>query len=269
MFSVREISSWLGRPTLLIDFTRGETVWRYTAADRDITINDETFTAKPVSVSAIRKTGDSQTDELTITVPSSLNFISTFEAVPPADRVTARVMRYHQGDTDYAVRWVGFVNRVRRTGRATSEVKCGSLISTLRRGGARLTWQRQCPHMVYDSECKVSKGLFAVYGEVTSMDAININVAEYAVLPAGRLRGGFVTWTTAEGLQAWRSISEHSGTTIALIGGTRGIEVGTAMTAYPGCPRSIEGCASFNNVPNFGGIRHLPDRSPFDGNPVF
>jgi hypothetical protein len=42
------------------------------------------------------------------------------------------------------------------------------------------------------------------------------------------------------------------------------------VAAYPGCPRTIAVCdARFANHLRYGGVPHLPGKSPFDGDPVF
>jgi uncharacterized phage protein (TIGR02218 family) len=245
-------------------------VLRYTGADRNVTYDANTYTAKPIACGSIRMMGDTQADEFTITVPSSIQVVTDFNSVPPADRVQAVVRRWHYGDTDSAVMWAGFIDRAIRRDRSKTDLVCKSLTATFRRGGARLTWQRQCPHMLFDTECKVNKESHRVDAWVESKDAINLVATSLGSIASGRLTGGWVEWTTDSGFRAWRTISAHSGTTIAVLGGTVGIDVGVQIAAYPSCPRNAESCeALYNNLPNFGGIRHLPGKSPFDGNPVF
>jgi uncharacterized phage protein (TIGR02218 family) len=266
-FSAVEISNYAGRPALLFEFVRGPVSYRYTAADRDITVGDDTYTAKPLSCGEMRFTGEAQTDELTISAPASLQFFEDFTAAPPSNRVQAIVRRYHVG-YDPVVRWSGVVNRVIRSGRKVNIV-CDSLLAGMRQNGIRVPWQRGCPHALYGPDCRASKAGNAYTGDVTALDGVTIVVDAFGGAADGSLRGGWVEWTTDEGFPAWRAINEHSGTAVALLGGSRGIETGTTVTAYRGCPHTPEGCQSFGNDANYGGFRHLPSKSPFDGNPVF
>ncbi len=270
MFAFNEISNYAGIPTLLLEFTRGATTWRYAAADRDVVFDGNTYTAKPFSCGPIRQTGDIQQDEFTITVPASLAFVTAFTGLPPSERVQAVVRRFHRGDDDAAIRWSGKVNRVKRVSSTKAEVICDTMLATFKRGGVRLPWQRQCPHALYDVSCKVPKAAYANSAVVESMDGTTIVAAGLAVAGEGRLTGGFVEWTTADGVKAWRAITAHGTTAAALLGGTVGLEVGDTVVAYPGCPRTTEGCVTFfNNLANYGGIPNLPSKSPFNGDPVF
>ena len=48
------------------------------------------------------------------------------------------------------------------------------------------------------------------------------------------------------------------------------ISVGTLITVYPGCDGQVKTCRDkFNNVLNFGGIPHMPNKSPYDGSRIF
>lgn len=270
LFDLAEVSNYAGRPTYLFEFGRGAQTFRYAAADRDVIVDGNTYTAAAISCSAIRQTGDTQSDEFTITLPTSLTVVSDFVLVPPSERVTAVVKRYHRDGDDAVVRYSGFVDRIKRVSTAKSEVICKALTATFRRAGVRLPWQRQCPHALYDVSCRVNKAAYATSAVVSSKDGINVTASGLAAAGAGRLTGGFIEWTTADGIKAWRAITAHDTTTIALLGGTTGLDVGDTIVAYPGCPHTAEGCNTlFNNLPNFGGFRHLPSKSPFDGDPVF
>lgn len=270
VFAFNEISNYGGRPVYLFEFERSPVVWRYCAADRDITLDGNVYTAKPISCGPIRQTGDAQADEFTITAPTSIDFIEQFVLLPPSERTDVTVIKHHIGDSDSVVWWKGFVDRVRREDRANTAIVCRGLTGTLRRAGVRLPWQRQCPHALFDSSCKVSKAAHAVSATVSSVSGITVVAPGLAAIASGRLAGGFVEWTTDVGFKARKAILEHSGTAISLLGGVVGIDVGTVIMAYPGCPRNAESCQSlYNNLANFGGFRHLPSKSPFDGNPVF
>ena len=57
---------------------------------------------------------------------------------------------------------------------------------------------------------------------------------------------------------------------LTIMGGTQKISVGTLITVYPGCDGQVKTCRDkFNNVLNFGGIPHMPNKSPYDGSRIF
>lgn len=271
MFAFNEISNYSGKPTYLFEFVRPPMTWRYTAADRNIPFDGHTYEAKAIGCGPIRQTGDMQSDEFTITVPASLDFVAKWQAVPPTERVRVFVKRYHRGDTDAAVRYSGLVDRVKRVSSGKTEIICKTLTATLRRAGVRLPWQRQCPFALFDpATCKVSKAAYANSAVVESLNGLALVAGGLAAAGDGRLKAGFIEWTTADGLRAWRTITAHGTNYIELLGGTYGIEVGDTIVAYPGCPRSSEACETlYNNLANYGGFPHLPSKTPFDGNQVF
>lgn len=267
-FSLLEIAGFGSKPALLFEFIRGSTTYRYTSADRNITIGDNTFAAKPIKCGEMRFTGDVQADELTVSVPASLPMVDDFTLTPPQERVQIKVSRYHVG-ADPVVRWVGFVDRVVRTSRTKASVICTSLLAGLQGNGARLIWQRQCPHVVYSPGCGVNKADFAVTGVVTLIDGDYITAEGFADAGDMRLVAGFVEWTTTAGNKMWRAISYQNLDIVTLLGGPRGVELGMTMTAYPGCTRDPDGCALFDNESRYGGFLHLPGQSPYSGDPVF
>ena len=56
----------------------------------------------------------------------------------------------------------------------------------------------------------------------------------------------------------------HVGDTVTILGKMPGIVAGNVITAYPGCPHTIEACHTlFNNTENYGGQNLIPERNPF------
>jgi uncharacterized phage protein (TIGR02218 family) len=267
------MSNYGARPALLFEFRRDAQVYRYTAADRPLVVEGNTYAAHPIKCGEFRFTGDSQADELSITVPASLPLVQDFTLTPPQSRLEAAVLRYHVGQSP-VVRWSGFVDRVVQNTKLKATVICTSLLAGLQSNGARLIWQRQCPHAVYSPGCGVNKGAFAVTGVVTAVSGSAIVAAGLAAAGEGRLAAGFIEWTTPAGHKMRRVVNQHGTDFAEILGGTQGIEVGTTVVAYPGCGRSPEACAQFNTAGftaenRYGGFRHLPSKSPFNGDPVF
>lgn len=269
-FSVQEIANYLGRATFLVTFTRGGQTWTYTSADRDVTLGSRIYKAVPLKVGSVNQSDDVQSDEVSIEVPTDLPVVSWHLTVPPTERVSVAVARYHRNGDDAVVRFAGQVDRVRRVTPLKAEMKCKTLLASFMRGGARLTWQRECGHALYGPGCGVNKALYGVSGTVATLNGQSITSAALAALADGRFNGGYIEWDFQPAMTARRAITAHAGTFAALLGGTYGLSVGTPFTAYPGCPRDAASCNSlYNNLPNYGGFRHMPSKSPFNGDPVF
>lgn len=269
-YYLQEISNFFGRPTYLVTFRRGNKTWTHTSADRDITFEGIVYKATPMKVGGVNRTGDPQADEFTIEVPAMLEMVQLHISVPPTERVDVTMARYHRNGDNVVVRFNGQIDRIKRMSPAKAEVKCKTLLATMARSGARLTWQRGCTHALYDVGCKVPMSEHAVPGVVDYADGVTVGADAFAALADGRFVGGFIQWDTQPAVPARRAITSHVGTQVTLLGGVYGLEAGMPFTAYPGCPRNAEACDGFyGNMPNYGGVRHLPSRSPFDGNPVF
>lgn len=268
-FIANELSNYGGRPVLLYTFVRNTATWRYTTADQDHAFDGVSYTAVPISDQGVRQSGDAAQDELMIRLPAALPVVQMFRSIPPSERVGVTVRRLHWQDSEAPIMWTGQVNRVKRVADSMAEVYCQSLAATLQRGGLRLTWQRNCPHMLYDTSCGVNRADYAVTATVAEKDGQSIAATAWSGTPEPHFIGGFIQWTTTDGFVERRGIRGQSGGILILLGGTDGIAVGTSVTAYPGCGRSRSICNDkFGNITNFGGF-DLPGVSPFNGDPVF
>lgn len=273
-FSLRELANFGSRPALLFDFQWGTQVYRYTSADRNLVVGGNTYTARPIKAGSMRFTGDAQADEMTITAPASIPLVQNFCATPPQERIVARVLRLHDGSPP-VVRWSGFVDRVVRVERGKANIICSSLLGGMSSNGARLVWQKQCPHVIYSPGCGVNKAEHALTAVLSDVDATTLYSNDFLNIPpsftaSGRsFNAGYVEWTTTNGHRMWRAINVQFGDSVRVLGGTAGAQAGMTVVAYPGCSRTVQGCESFNNIRRFGGFSHLPGKTPFDGSPVF
>lgn len=270
-FSSMEVSNSLGQPILLYEFERDGAFWRYAASDEDITIGGITYVAQAIIHEGITQSGDTTQDEFKISAPLTLPVAQAYNNIPPSTVMNVRVRRTHLGLGEAPVVWVGTLDRVKAINEATAEIFCRNALATLRRGGLRLAWTRGCTHMLYDGQCRVNRASFVRIGIVSAVEPDAVTVPSLGgASPGGVLLGGYAQWTTAAGFTDRRTITADESPVIRLLGGTNGITVGMTMQFYYGCNRTPETCNTiFNNLANYGGFPHLPERSPFDGNPVF
>lgn len=277
-FETREISNQDGNIVSLYEFRWGETVWRYTSADQTITITIGTddFDFEPIAISDNGMVqGGSANNDLTVEVQQNIPLVDLFRSTPPAGEIALTVRRRHQGDDadDWFVWWIGTVANVKK-GRVSDATIIGrTLLHSFRRTGLRLSWTRGCPHMLYDSECRVNP---ADFGHATTITAINsdgtISVASAGGRPAGYYDGGFLEWAaTTEGTLDQRSIeSSATATRFRIFGSTDRLQAGMSITIYPGCDLTGTTCAEkFNNLANYGGFEQMTGDNPFDGRNVF
>jgi uncharacterized phage protein (TIGR02218 family) len=261
-----------GRPIYLYRFSLNDKTWRYTSADEDIEKAGQLWIAVPIADDGIRQTGDAVTDSLNITTTTSIVPVQLYMHYPPSRDVSVAIFTSHEGDDEIRAIYVGDVTQCNVLQPGTAKLTCETFSATMEREGLRLGWQRNCPYALYDPvTCKVDKTAIALTGAVTNV------VDNVVTLPAiggqglGHYRGGFVEWTDpVRGIER-RSIEDHAvDSTLVMFGGAEGIAIGTVLTAYPGCDRTVNACSViFNNYDNYGGAPSLKGKSPFDGQSVF
>jgi uncharacterized phage protein (TIGR02218 family) len=267
-YSDIEISTEDGSPVWFLKFEVGTQAWFYTTADENETIGDDEWIAANIGRSEIVQGAGAEND-LTLTLPTDLEIVSLFDGSPPSEIMYVTISSRHVGDAEMAIEWIGTVGNIKKVNPAEANAICRNLVASFERGGLRLTWGRQCPHALYDWNCRVDKTLHDYPYVIEELTANSFVVTGYAAPAEGSFVGGFVEWSMGTGRTERRAIEREADGAIYIIGFTNGLEIGSNVTLYPGCPRTTEGCLLFDNLPNYGGIPHLPGKSPFDGTPVF
>jgi len=281
-FESREISNQDGQIVSLYEFRWGDTYWRYTSADQEQTIEQEIegvaeqVVYTPVSISDDGMVqGGSQSNDMTVTVQNDIPLVALFRGTPPSGSIWLTIRRRHMGDPvdDFYVHWLGSVYNVKKGGAYAASVICRSLLASFGRSGLRLAWTRTCPHMLYDSECRVNPEDFRVDATITAIDGdgtITLDAVDDKT--AGYFDGGYVEWeATEEGTLDRRGIeSSPTDTKLKLFGSTDRLEVGMEVGLYPGCNLVGTTCRDkFDNLANFGGFEQMTGDNPFDGRAVF
>lgn len=269
-----EISNAGGRPVALYTFQYGNTYWRYCTADEDQTVAGDTYLALAITDEGVTQGGSDQND-LRITTQADHPVALLFRNSQPSGKIWLTVRRWHIGDPDSEtpLLWSGTVVNATLLDKASVQMSCRSLGGSYDRQGLRLAWGRMCPHVLYGIGCNNNgsndKADHAYSHEIATLDGVSFTVSSYAAPAEGSFTGGFVEWIRSDGSFDRRGIESQVGNYFQVLGSTDGLEVGTAVTLYPGCPRNTTGCKLFNNLANYGGFPHLPGKSPFDGSPVF
>lgn len=269
-FNAREYSLEDGQPIYLYRFSLNDRVWRYTSTDGDVVRGADTWEALPISDDGPRQSGEPVQDALKITASTNTVPAQIYLDYPPARPMQVAIFATHEDDTEITCIYVGEITQFDNSQIGTCTFTCETLSSTMQREGLRLGWQRNCPYALYDPvTCKVDKTAYAVTLTVTEIEGNLVMVPGLAAASARWFAGGFVEWLdVVRGLER-RGIEQHTGDQITMFGTADGIAVGTTLVLYPGCTRTTDSCATFNNLPNYGGVPALQGSSPFDGNPVF
>jgi uncharacterized phage protein (TIGR02218 family) len=288
-FSDKEISNEDGKPIALYTLRWGETFWRYTSADADVTRMEILAGPDPEEVLYISKAvsdngmvqGGSQENDFTMQIPADLPIVPLFRSTPVSDSIFMTVRRIHPGEADAPIYWIGTVGNVRRLDLANAEVIGRTLTATFKRTGLRLAWTRGCPHMLYDGECKANKALFKSTTTIVAMtgNTIDVEFTGHEDDPSW-FAGGFIEWVVNEDGTIDRRGIERESTSpteladelqrLVIFGTTDRLEIGMEIDLYAGCDRSPVMCdEKFDNLPNYGGFQYLAGKTPFEGSPIF
>jgi len=270
--------SWAeGEPVEFYRFVRGTNFWRYNTSDRILTrLEDEVeqpYAGTSISRGRIQRGSEGGRLTLSINVPRSLAVAELWMPYPTSQAVGLDIFRENIGKTGSSMVWSGrVVSPVYRP--ETVELKGEPTATYARKAGQAQAWQRGCMHVLYGQGhglCNADREAFAVNATVSSVMANIVTSAGFDVFDKPtRLGGGYIKWTDVDGVEHRRSISSHNGSTINLLYGSNDLPNGTVVRAYPGCAHNIDDCTNFfSNRPNYGGEPDSPERSPFNGNPVF
>lgn len=268
-FNEIESSNDLGRPIFLYAFNLGAATWRYTSGDQDVVLSGYTWKAVAINDDGVKITGESSTDGIQITAPSSIAPVQMFYGTPPSNAIMVNIFHYHEGDTDAVLGYTGEVLQVSLPSPGKAVISCDTISASMERDGLRLTWQRTCGHALFGLGCNLDKEAFRL--DVVVFDVQN-NVVYFQGMdstPDGKFDGGFISWEHPTRGTEFRAVETQVGNAMTMFGLADGLYYGLKVKAYPGCRRTTDACNGFNNLPNYGGVPDMPGKSPFDGDPVF
>lgn len=268
-YNDRERSAEAGRPIEIYRFNRDYQAWRYTSADREITVDSQIYQPRAISRSGIEDAEDMQRNNLTITAPRDLEVADLFRIAPPTMTVLCTISEFHENDSDVVVIWTGRIVDVDFRG-LNAVITLEPVYTAMRRNGLRRNYQRQCPHALYGGGCRVNREAFRVDGVAEAITAATVQVTAASGQPDGYFAGGFIEYEVATGIYERRFILDHTGALLKLSNRPVGLENSQNVRVYPGCDHTIDTCASkFNNAVNYGGMPYFTQKNPFSGDPVY
>lgn len=269
-YNIIETSNYDGEPIYLYEFRLNDNYWRYTSAATRQSLLGSIWEPMGIADDGVKQTGETQVDALNISIPTESAVVGLFNGTPPINPLRIMIRRFHWGDTDAAVCYVGEIYQVNMSSPTVSVMTANTLSAAMERNGLRLAWSRACPYAVYDSCCKVNKESKRYNGTISSVGGNSVIIPGVAAFGNDWFTGGYLEWIDPQRGVERRAIETHLGDTLSIFGTVGGLSGGLTIKVYPGCSRtSVECDTKFNNLDNYGGIISMPDRSPFDGNPVF
>lgn len=254
-YDARELSMQSGEPIEMYHFTIGSTEHRFTSAKSTITYDGNTYQPALIKRGSIDFTTEKGRNNLKLQTARDFAIADLFRVSPPSDVILLVVHRVHYGDTNGAVVWSGRVLNCEWSG-STASLNCEPVSSSLQRVGLRRLYQRQCPHVLYDSHtCKATKTPISA-----TLSAVNGVLLTSSSFVSG-LAGGYLEFGSEK-----RFISQQNGNEITITNLLTSLVVGSVVTVYLGCDHTISTCLNkFNNADNYGGMPHIPTKNPFTG----
>lgn len=275
-FRAIETSPHDGEPFNLYEIANGTAAWRFNTTELEVDHNGDTYTPAQITHTAPVETQELGKSSIKVSIPRDNPVAQMYNAHPPTAVTWVTVYEKHQTDSEVLVSWLGRVTDSELIDGHTCELRCEPITTSIRRMGLRRFYQRQCPHLLYGTSCKVNDALYRVARNITGVSGLSLAIAGDA-LPVNRFAGGMVTWDSVVGPQ-YRFITSNSANQLEvnmpILAPTdpfgRGLAVGDVVRFFPGCAHTLTDCIDkFNNLDNYGGFPFTPLNTPFSGSTLY
>lgn len=271
-FSSRENSLAAGTPIRFYEFRRGVMRWLYISCDRDVAVGTQVFRTVRGGIrdNGIRQSGVAKQDSLVITAPADIEVAEPFRNSIPSSKIGLIIYDGHYGETERKWRYTGSIASVRWPELERCTITCQDIDAEMDRPGLNDTFSRTCTTYLGSPWCKVDLNPLRVDTTIQAMTGATISSGALAAFPDGWFTGGWVEWPIGQGEYDRRTIEQHVGGVLSLLGGTVALGLGRAIRVYPGCDFLATTChTKFNNLPNMRATPQMDGKSPFDGEQVF
>jgi uncharacterized phage protein (TIGR02218 family) len=253
--------------------TVGGQILRWSATDRAVTINGNTWTIGPgLQRSRIAIRRGVQVDEMTVTVQANENTLVNSRPLLPLisrgflDGARWRVSRAFAASADSApvgllTQFAGRVGDVGKLTRSSTQIRVVSDLDLLNTMVPRNLYQPGCLNTLFDAACGLSEAAARVTSTASSASNANRTTFGHSLAQAaGFFDLGWVAFTSGANAGVRRTVRVHtSGQITTTTPWPEAIAPGDAFTIVPGCDKSLATCTSkFNNRIRFRGQPFIP-----------
>lgn len=268
-----EMSRIEGQPATLYLFQWGTaqtTFYAYTDADVPIEHEGITYVPTVIGRQGIEASGSLDRKALEIDIEPAASIVQMYADNPPSVKVGLTIFQGHVTDTetDYRVIWSGAVKNINREPPYAKII--GEPLDTLMsRPGLRRYYMYGCPYVLYDENtCRANK---LTHMRTATPTLIGGNFVRFpsgwqGAIAREKYIGGYIEWTDADGNLQRRTMIDFGATSDeVIVGNTRRLASGQAVTLYAGCQRTTADCKSLHaNIVNYGGQPYIPLENPVD-----
>lgn len=266
-FGAVENTRYYGRPVnlFLVKYGDGaDSYFGYTDAERDITIAGKLYRSVAIQRGAIVVKGNMDRTTLQVNMALNLEVAELFRQYPPSSVVRLTIYQGHMSDPDgeFLVVWAGRVVSAKRED-VELVLSCEPTRTSLKRLGLRRHYQYSCPHVLFGPHCKANKAAATVSRPIVSISGAILTFASgWSPVTPTQFLGGMIEWENAMGDTEYRTIIRATATQVTISGTLRDIATGDTVRLVRGCSHDMAGCASHNNILNFGGCPFIPKTNP-------
>jgi hypothetical protein len=279
-FDSDEIGATSGRPVFVYAFVSALFGFNLTSYDEDVVFGGITFTSTPIDHGEASAVPVTQSREMTVILPVNHALCTTLRTdgiMPRGVELTISTFHNTGGAPTLRQVWRGEIASI-ESDDYSSQLRIPA--STDDRLAVKLpvvTAQRQCPHMLYDAGCAVSRVFFspplspggsAAFGDigvlatVTSVSGTAISINFVNGKPDGWFKDGEIVAPDGER----RSILSQTGTALVIDYPFRAASLVANVSivqVWAGCDHTVEDCdQKFGNMDNFGGAPDFPETNP-------
>ena len=261
-----EISPHDGAPLEGYFFQGTVASYRYTNAQKDISINGLLYTAASIRRNAI-KSGTHEDDslELELEMPFNLQMVKDYAYSASLPDLSLTVYRYHEDSdplVDWTIVWVGKVTAW-TVANKKAKLRIPNIFEIVMRGSVpAVFYQSPCNNVLYDARCKVIKSTFTQVTDITSVSSNLIGVTNDGFAD-NFLRAGEL-YIPARGER--RLIVDNVANLITVDFPFFEAQIGDDVELYAGCDHAYQGdCKNkYNNTLNYTGFPYVPNDNPFE-----
>jgi len=243
--------------------------WCFTSSNDLVIYNNKNFEAKLIKRSDIQINSNGLKNRLEIEVNIdnlfALNYLTNL-----IDREINFIL-YRGHHAIYIQYWKGVVLTVNFKSNNII-ITCCQKSDEAKKYGLMRKYQRTCSYPLYSEGCLVNgkfadnkdKDDYKVTGEILTVSGVTITSTTFGTKVNGWFVGGIFEYENYS-----QMIVYHIGNTIKLMRVIPVLVPGLNFNAYAGCEHSINICNDkFNNIDNFGGQPHIPNKNPFIGDAI-
>lgn len=270
-FGSPETSIENSQPIETYEFRNTSAAYFFTNAESEISDGSNTFSPAAIMRTQPILSNDRRATKLEVTLdyldPRTAEFAQLFITNPPEGRTTLVIQRHHLTDSgnEFVKFWEGAIISATYDEDGNVKMLCDGIKNIFAREGPRMVWGTSCQHTLYDNQC----GLLA--DDFTTFNAVVDSIVGGTRLTLSNLPSPipyFVGGRAIKGNGAdYRLVVAQQGNVITIQQPFRSdFTVGDTIDITRGCSHNldtVQGCPSFDNVINYGGVPYTPGLNPF------